>query len=138
MPTAFCLLCKAEDGAKAERIDDQTILVSHQRVRSLLDAECKEFSVQALGTLDDMFEYNMKDKKARYIVGRVRFASGAPVLMASRIFALLENVSEKQAMEWMQKEITMVSQLPGRQGAKRPASALMEETPAKKPWKALE
>ncbi|CAE7212332.1 unnamed protein product [Symbiodinium sp. CCMP2592] len=132
VPASVFMLVTALDRAKALQLDEKTIQVSHDRVRSLLHAdESAEFRVEALATLSDMFVFNLQNM-IRIIVGSLRFRKGVCVFMADRIFSLPDGLSEEDAKNIMETEIGSVAAVEKRSGNRRRAGSLMEATPAKK------
>ena len=140
VPASVFMLVTALDKAKASQLDDQTIQVSHDRVRSLLDTdESAEFRMEALATLSDKFVFNLQNM-VRIAVGSLRFRKGVCVcvcvcvcvFLADRIFVLPDSMSPEEAKEIMKKEIGSVAAVEQRKGNRRPAQSLMETTPCKK------
>ena len=78
VPAGVFMLVTALDKAKTSQLDDKTIQVSHDRVQSLLDPDEKEFRMEALATLEDMFVFNLQ-RKVRIAVGSLRFRRGVCV-----------------------------------------------------------
>ncbi|CAJ1397188.1 unnamed protein product [Effrenium voratum] len=131
MPSHVCMLIQAADRVKADQLDNQTILVSHEKVKSLLDEDGAEFRLEALATLPDMFAFNVQNQ-TRLAVGAVKFRKDGPVFMANRVFALPDAMTDEEAKNCIAREIENVVKVPERSGVRRGACYLITDTPAKK------
>ncbi|CAJ1450559.1 unnamed protein product, partial [Effrenium voratum] len=111
MPSHVCMLIQAADRVKANQVDNQTILVSHEKVKSLLDEDGDEFRLEALATLPDMFSFNVRNQ-TRLAVGAVKFRKDGPVFMANRVFALPDAMTDEEAKNCIAREIENVVKVP--------------------------
>ena len=113
---------------------DGVIRVTHDVVVSLCAADTTTFVVEAMCTLADMFAYNMGDGKPRYAVGSLRLnADKSKVFTVSRMFPL--EIELALAKDLHLAEVKMSLQTRVRQGQKQRADSLMQETPAKRPYR---
>ena len=111
MPSHVCMLIQAADRVKANQVDNQTILVSHEKVKSLLDEDGDEFRLEALATLPGMFSFNVRNQ-TRLAVGAVKFRKDGPVFMANRVFALPDAMTDEEAKNCIAREIENVVKVP--------------------------
>lgn len=112
----------------------EVIRVKHDVVVSLCDDGTTTFAMEAMCTLADMFAYNMGDEKPRYAVGCLRVAADkSKIFTVSRLFAVQTDLAVAKQLHLA--EVDMVLQTEIRQGQKQKADTLMQETPAKRPYK---
>ena len=132
-PDYISMLVMAKEKPIPENYEG-VIRVKHNVVVSLCDSGATTFAMEAMCTLADMFAYNMGDEKPRYAVGSLRLeADNSKVFTVSRLFAL--EMELPVAKELHLEEVAMSSRMQVRQGQKQKANALMQETPAKRPYK---
>ena len=134
MPEHISMVVAALEKPKPEAIDGMsgTVRVRHGNVVSLCDPDKHAFSTEALCNMADIFAYNMGDGKPRYVVGSIRLADKGYVIMVARVFAL--DMDEATVRDLHAKEISALQGLTVRRGPKQKADALMEATPAKRPY----
>lgn len=133
MPDHISMLVVAKQKPVPESYEG-VIRVKHDVVVSLCDDGTQSFATEAMCTLSDMFAYNMADEKPRYVVGSLRLAADkSKIFTVSRLFAVEMEVEVAKRLHLAEVELSQTTQV--RQGQKQKADALMQSTPAKRPYK---
>lgn len=132
-PDHVCMLVAAKEKPTPENYEG-VIRVKHDVVVSLCDDGATTFAMEAMCTLADMFAYNMGDEKPRYAVGSLRLnADKSKIFTVSRLFPLEMELSVAKELHLAEVDLSLRMQV--RQGQKQKANTLMQETPAKRPYK---
>ena len=132
-PDQVCMLVVAKTKPTPEPFEG-IIRVRHEVVLSCCNAQSIGFVMEAVCTLADMFAYNMGDGKPRYAVGSLTQAEDrSKIFTACRLFTI--EMELEAAKQLHMAEVERSTKMTFRSGQKQKASALMESTPLKKPYK---